>query len=334
MNKQLKYPYPGLRAFTKEESKIFFGRRAQCVQLLGTLDEHYFVAVTGQSGSGKSSLVKAGVIPFLERGGMPQGGRDWFCIEVTPGNNPFKNLADAFHEKFVSDFNILDADPDTIQSILESGPLGILELLGKKSCLRVKKSKSQSERRNLLLLIDQFEEIFALCEKQGFKTADKFVSLLLETAYQSKFSIFVILTMRSDFLGQCALFEGLPEAVSKGQFLVPKLNLNQLQSAIIGPQKYFNFKIDPKLIQTILNDYSSLEANIRRKQDQLPLMQHLLMRLYHFAGLEEIKPEKQQGLLSKLHQKIKLFGKNKEEIDRKDETTRLLTPETVLFKSN
>jgi tetratricopeptide (TPR) repeat protein len=290
VDNKIKFPYPGLRPFTKKESKIFFGRRDQCIQLIKNMESRYFITVTGQSGSGKSSLVKAGVIPMLRMGTMPQGGKEWYVVDMTPGDDPFYHLSDALHHTFVDKHEKMNLSVNRIQSIVETGPLGIMELLSKQSCLRVKNAEIQMDRKNLLLLIDQFEELFTLCEKKGFDIADRFVSLLLETAAQQKFCIYVVLTMRSDFIGHCSLFEGLPEAVSKGQFLVPKLNRDQVRAAIIGPQRRFKFIVTPELVSKLLNDYASLDASFRRKQDQLPLMQHVLMRMYHIAKTRPDSP--------------------------------------------
>ncbi len=308
MDNKIYFPYPGLRPFKKKESKIFFGRRDQCIQLLKNLESLYFIAVTGQSGSGKSSLLKAGVIPLLKRGTMPREGKKWYTVDMTPGEDPFGNLAAALYRTFVKKSKIIKLSSNAIQSILETGPRGIVELIGRQPCIRVKNTEEQGDRKNLLLLIDQFEELFTLCQKQGFDIADRFVSLLLETAAQQKFSIFVVLTMRSDFLGHCSFFEGLPERVSRGQFLVPKLNREQIRLAIIGPRRQFDFNIQPDLMTKMLNDFASIDASFERKQDQLPLMQHVLMRMYHFIAT---KQEHQRELTLDLYNSDEIQGISK-----------------------
>jgi WD40 repeat protein len=127
------------------------------------------------------------------------------------------------------------------------------------------------------LLVDQFEEIFRF-RQSGDKTgqeASHFIQLLLETARQTEFPIFIILTMRSDFLGDCAEFKGLAEAVNEGEYLIPRLNRKQRARAIEGPVKVGGAEISPRLKQQLLND-------IGDDPDQLPILQHALMRMWDY----------------------------------------------------
>ena len=139
---------------------------------------------------------------------------------------------------------------------------------------------------NQLLLVDQFEEIFrfrsylvptssangAVAQDQERKDeADAFVRLLLETAAEKV--AYIVLTMRSDFLRDCSLFAGLPEAFNKSIYFTPRLDRDELQSAIEEPARVLGGSIQPELVRQLLND-------ARGNQDQLPLMQHVLMRMW------------------------------------------------------
>lgn len=126
---------------------------------------------------------------------------------------------------------------------------------------------------NLLVLVDQFEEIFRF-QQQDPNEALAFVSLLLETGRDRSVPIYVVLTMRTDFLGQCALFPGLPEALNDAQYLCPRLSRVQLAEAIEGPASVFETSVEPLLITQLVNDAGA-------NSDQLPLVQHVLARMWH-----------------------------------------------------
>src|SRR6516225_486625 len=199
-------PYPGLRPFRRDEADIFFGREEQVDQLLAKLESTRFLAVVGVSGCGKSSLVRAGMLSALAGGFMASAGPRWHVLEMRPGGHPLANLAQALLRG-----DTLDAEwqsrPDAeafIRAVLRRGPLGLVELL---------RESLEPSRNNLLLLVDQFEEIFRFHKHGDANEATAFVDLLLESARQQDVPIFVVLTMRSDFLGDCSLFAGLPEAI-------------------------------------------------------------------------------------------------------------------------
>ena len=258
-------PFPGLRPFEFDENYLFFGREEQVAQLLQRLGSTRFLAVVGASGSGKSSLVRAGLLPELHGGTMTSTSIAWELSIMRPGGDPLTKLAQALVESNlfgdVNEENILQT-----RATLSRSGLGLIEAY---------RQSNIEEGSNLLLLVDQFEEIFRFRqggEKAG-QEASHFIQLLLETARQTDFPIFIILTMRSDFLGDCAEFNGLAEAVNEGEYLIPRLNRKQRARAIEGPVKVGGAEISPRLKQQLLND-------IGDDPDQLPILQHALMRMW------------------------------------------------------
>ncbi|MDP7050166.1 MAG: hypothetical protein QF721_11990 [Verrucomicrobiota bacterium] len=260
-------PFPGLRPFEFDENYLFFGREEQVAQLLQRLGNTRFLAVVGASGSGKSSLVRAGLLPELHGGTMTSTSIAWELSIMRPGGDPLTKLAQALVESNlfgdVSEENILQT-----RATLSRSGLGLIEAY---------RQSDIEEGSNLLLLVDQFEEIFRFRqsgEKAG-QEASHFIQLLLETARQTDIPIFIILTMRSDFLGDCAEFKGLAEAVNEGEYLIPRLNRKQRARAIEGPVKVGGAEISPRLKQQLLND-------IGDDPDQLPILQHALMRMWAY----------------------------------------------------
>ena len=260
------FPYPGLRPFRREEIDIFFGREEQVDQLLGKLEHSRFLAVVGSSGCGKSSLVRAGMIGALETGFMASAGVHWRVAEMRPGNRPLRNLAEALlTESALKHERGGDVDAAAfLHADLRRGPLGLVEVLSETPL---------PERTNLLVLVDQFEEIFRYRQEGSSDEADAFVALLLATAAQREVPVYVVITMRSDYLGDCALFYGLPEAINESQFLTPRLTREQQRDAILGPAAVFGGTVEPALVNRLLNDMGP-------DPDQLPLMQHVLMRMW------------------------------------------------------
>jgi energy-coupling factor transporter ATP-binding protein EcfA2 len=218
-------PYQGLRPFEPETSHLFFGRERQVSELLERLRRQRFLAVVGTSGSGKSSLVRAGLIPALRKGFLFEAGWTWQTIVFRPGSAPFGSLANAFRKQYE---NSEDLPPTFFEQVLRSSSQGIVE------CARGILDL-QNGRENLLLVVDQFEEIFPTAERDSELTRDEragFVLLLLESARQQEIPIYVLLTMRSDFLGSCQEFAGLPEALNDSQFLVPQLSRDELEMEV------------------------------------------------------------------------------------------------------
>jgi FOG: WD40 repeat len=262
-------PYPGLRPFNDKEHDIFFGRDDQKIEMLQRLKDARFLAVVGASGCGKSSLVHAGLIPSLHAGlmGEPEGSR-WQIAVMRPGDRPIERLATALVKQAGLADGIRPAlAVGSIFARLSSGPLGLIEVV---------QDMPLRDRHNLLIVADQFEEIFRFRGDQDEKhthEADLFVALLLKAAEQRSLPIFVVLTMRSDFIGDCAVFTGLPEAVSSSQYLTPRLSYEQLKLAIVGPARVCGGDVDPHLVARLLNE-------IGDDPNRLPVLQHALMRMW------------------------------------------------------
>ena len=265
-------PFPGLRPFDIWENYLFFGRDKQVDALLGKLSEHHFVAVVGTSGSGKSSLVRAGLLPALYGGFMVSAGSTWHVAVMRPGSSPIRNLAEALSAEDV--FGVTSENNSSTETIarrtaiLESSSLGFVQLV---------RQAALPDGENLLLVVDQFEELFRFKQNRSIADAANeaaaFVKLLLEAVRQRQLSIYVLLTLRSDFLGDCAQFRDLPETINEGHYLIPRLLREQQREAILGPVAVGGGKISPRLVQQLLNDLGD-------NPDQLPILQHALMRTW------------------------------------------------------
>jgi tetratricopeptide (TPR) repeat protein len=274
-------PFPGLRPFGSADSAFFFGRKAQFYALYRLLNLSRFVAVIGSSGSGKSSLVRAGLLPLLEQEADQHGGRQWVWEELRPGDMPLQSLTRALirlGEKSAHDDDpaIAEMRAERIAYHLRGSSHGVANAIGE---------MEQLEDRPIILLIDQFEELFRFADSasrpgQSLKDearqrdeAAHFVQLILEASRSGSARVHVLLTMRSDFIGDCARFHGLPEAVSATQFLVPALTRDQREEVVRGPLQRARATIDPALVEQLLNDSGD-------DFDQLPVLQHCLLRLW------------------------------------------------------
>ncbi|HTU48583.1 MAG TPA: PQQ-binding-like beta-propeller repeat protein [Bryobacteraceae bacterium] len=259
---RLDNPYPGLRPFDEKDFHLFFGRDEQIDELLSRLSRNRFLCVTGVSGSGKSSLVRAGLIPALRRGYVNRSGSRWQIATCRPGNDPLASLQEA-----------LAREADLIADLERS------------SRALIKAARMLPEDESLLVVIDQFEELFRYKDKiradvtaskqeliDSGERASDFVRLLLTTSKDEEVSVYVVVTMRSDYLGDCAKFRDLPETLNDCQYLVPRMTREQRRAAIENPLP--DSAIAPSLVQVLLNDAGDEPNN-------LPLLQHALMRTWH-----------------------------------------------------
>lgn len=266
-------PFPGLRPFKIEESHLFFGREGQSDEVLLKLSKHRFVSVIGPSGSGKSSFIYCGVLPILYGGFLTDASPNWEVVVTRPGAGPIDNLAESL---LSHNPEYTGADPEEkkikrtiISTLLRSSSLGLVEAI---------EQSRRSADVNYLVLVDQFEELFRFKESSDTNSVNEtlaFVNLLIEAANYPDTPIYVAITMRSDFIGDCAQFPDLTRKINDSHYLIPQLTRDQKRRAIEGPVAVGGAKITPRLVQQLLNDLGD-------NPDQLPILQHALMRTWTF----------------------------------------------------
>ena len=281
MDSQRTNPYVGLRPFYTEDSLYFFGREKQTGDLLEILHKHRFLGIVGSSGSGKSSLVRAGLLPNLFAGFLVEERDQWHIVTIKPGDSPLANFASGF---------IAALGENTGQEKTEALEKAIRDEHSEAVTEYLK--SEMGANHNLLLLVDQFEEIFSyrgireeladddrlspaehMDRARRKSEANDFVELLLTLAAQNEVPIYVTLTMRTDFLGDCDLFYGLPEALNQGRYLVPRMTRRQMRDAIECPALLKKSKIAPRLLDYLLNEVGD-------RFDRLPVLQHALQRTW------------------------------------------------------
>ena len=283
-------PYVGLRPFESSESELFFGREEQIQKLLIKLGRANFVAVVGSSGSGKSSLVRAGLIPALKAGFLNQGDY-WHVAWFKPTDNPLYYFARSLTEAF--DLNM---SPVELEKAIQQE--GVTEVID-----RVAPFLHDNES-SLLIFIDQFEELFThfknISEQSALMYRFEFVKIILGLIH-SDLPIYVILTMRSDFIAKCNTFHGLAEELSNSQFLVPRLHASELHRVIEGPIKLFGGTLEHGLTQKILND-------LEEGDDQLPILEHTLSQLWRVRKSDSIVTLEDYEATGKLKQALSLHA--------------------------
>lgn len=297
-------PYPGLRTFEPHEGEIFFGRDGHTDRLLEILQRERFLAVIGPSGCGKSSLVRAGLLPALAAGRLGTGSH-WRLALLRPGGQPLLALAQALLGRHALGEEILgdearaaradgleaatvdDATPDAalVAAELRSGMPGFMRLLAhvqerRKATTARAGTHGSPARLNLLVLVDQFEELFTYRDADADPAeATQFIDLLLALRGLEAAGVRVCLalTMRTDFLGHCVAHAELPEAINRAQYLTPRLKTEEMRAAICGPARIFGGEVDAAFADEIIDRVGS-------NSDQLPLLQHALARWWREAG--------------------------------------------------
>ncbi|MGQ0603636.1 MAG: ATP-binding protein, partial [Anaerolineales bacterium] len=250
-------PYRGLQAFEAEDAEFFFGREALVAQLVARVEQSRYVVVAGPSGSGKSSLVRAGLIHALQHNRLPDSDR-WGYATLVPGRNPLASLARAVSG--------LARTPSAGKDIYNEGKTDATMLHE-----WVEIALGEGRDRRAVIFVDQFEETFTQATHEDERVA--FLNLFTHAATVEGGRAIVLFALRSDFVADCATYPQL-NALLNQQFLqVGAMQADELVRAIAQPALSVGLRIDPDLIAQIVND-------MRGEPGALPLMQFALRDLF------------------------------------------------------
>jgi DNA-binding beta-propeller fold protein YncE len=263
-------PYVGLDSFVEGNKELFFGREELVASLVERLGHENLLAISGPSGSGKSSLVLAGIIPALKAGGVP-GSAGWqYLGRMVPGSNPLENLAKLLQRRENNGFA-----PGTLAAEFLKRPEYLRELLRSSGCTTV-------------LVVDQFEELSTLCDDATVREAFEKCLVSLSSAGDVTRHI-VILTMRSDFIGAVARQPELQTLLETALVPVTPLSAAELREAITRPAERVGLKFEPGIVESLVHDILGEPA-------ALPLLQFTLLKLWERRDHNRITAEEYRKL--------------------------------------
>lgn len=259
-------PFQGMQYFDEKDADRFFGREVLIAKIVGRLTRTRFLTIVGASGSGKSSVVRAGVIPALRRG-----------ERLADGSMPPTNSGQWDIRIFTPSAHPLDALAATLT--LESGSLSAMTSLRgdlaqdpQSLTIAARRLLAQNGRKNLLLVIDQFEEIFTQCRQEEERQA--FIDNLLRAVNPDDVQpITILLTLRADFYAQLSLQDQLRELVAQNQEFIGAMSRDELVRAILQPAALGNWKVQEGLVEVMLSDLGN-------EPGALPLLSHALLETW------------------------------------------------------
>jgi energy-coupling factor transporter ATP-binding protein EcfA2 len=268
-------PFPGLRPYEPHESMFFFGRDGETDGLVRLLRQTRLLAVVGASGSGKSSLVRAGLLPALQGGLFAEAGSRWRVATLRPGDDPVGNLARSLAaSRLLSLGGGGGPELEAItEAVLRQSSLGLVDV-----ALQARLPPEE----NLLVVVERFEDLFRVApagEARNADDASAFCLLLLEAAEQEGLPLYVVLVLRAGYVGDCARFKGLPEAINRGMHLVSRMTRDEAREAFTGPVRVRRAEVTPRLAERLLNDMGGDPRG-------LPAFQHALRRTWEAWRVE------------------------------------------------
>ena len=287
-------PFIGLSAFSIEQSHLFFGRDREINDIIEKLKKEDLIAVVGDSGSGKSSLIKAGVIPkYLNRVLDPEGDSKFHIINTRPARNPFTELSSSISdigEEFNLDFQSIDQMKKAINKRDSESILNALEYIFK-----------EEENAHLLIYIDQFEELFTLCSDE---TQKEFIEVLLHllNTQSSKLKIKIIFTIRKDYYNLISEYETFFKQIQESKYILRRMSNEQIKECIEKPleRTFINKEQISAFSKAVLHDMGDESSELALLQIALTQtwkhkkdFDNNLLRSYHEIG--EVS-----GALSKL----------------------------------
>ncbi|MBF2063565.1 MAG: caspase family protein [Calothrix sp. C42_A2020_038] len=243
-------PYLGLRPFSENDSQYFYGRETLTQQLINHIASQSFLAVVGASGSGKSSVVQAGLIAQLRQGKQLPGSDTWLIYSIRPGANPLETLA----RKLDGSNNLV------LEGLLYQGVEGFVYWLRSRSTM-------------VVLVIDQFEELFTLTPD---KDRQNFLQLIFGALEYASDKFKIVITLRADFISSCLDVPNLASLLQKSSLLVPShLNDDEYRSVITNPAEKVGLQVEPGLIEVLLQE-------LNHSSGDLPLLEFVLDELWHY----------------------------------------------------
>jgi WD40 repeat protein len=246
-------PYLGLASFQAADAERFFGRERLVADLVNRLEERRFLAVVGPSGSGKSSLLRAGLLPAVRSGRLPDS-QDWPTVLLTPGEHPLEELA-------VHIGALQGVAAGALRSDLGSRPAD-LDLAIRQALI------GRPPSVQMLLVVDQFEEVFILCSDERERTA--FINALLGAVNSPRSRAKIVLGVRADFYAWCGERPALVAALQDAQLLISPMTEGELRAAITEPAARAGVTVEAALVETALGD-------ARSEPGALPLLSHALL---------------------------------------------------------
>ena len=251
-------PYKGLEYFdcNSEDPKYFYGREKLTDRLIEKVDRGNFLAIIGASGSGKSSVLRAGLLHHLKLGRRLSGSDRWEIRILIPGQHPLLNLALAFVDPELSEIERA-TQLGQAKELIQKGATGLRLLIESSSAIRV------------VLVVDQFEEVFTQCRDESER--DRFCQCLFGAISQTDNKLCLILAMRADFFGKCLeqKYGGLADRIQQHLVTVTPMNREELKQAIVEPAERVNLAIESELVTQIIDDVDSAPGSLPLLQDTL-----------------------------------------------------------------
>jgi transcriptional regulator with XRE-family HTH domain len=270
-------PYRGLSAFREEDAPFFFGREEFTNRLRAMVEQRSLVVVLGSSGSGKSSAVQAGLVPQLRQEGH------WPIASFRPGIRPLHALAAAL-------LTLLEPQQSETERLIEASRLEEALLRGELGLAEIAERILQKEpqARRLLLVVDQFEELYTLCPDPGVQQS--FLDLLLMGVQEKRLepTLTLVLTLRADFLGEALAYRPFSDALQDATLNLGPMTREELAQAIVAPAAQLGVAFEPGLLERILNDVGAESGN-------LPLLEFSLTQLWDRQQKRELSHQGYDG---------------------------------------